>query len=198
MVNFRGTKIHKFEVYALSELESLTGKGFKPVNEIKWYTKMGFTVSNNFVTGIGLYDCGLTNLPESIGNLKSLEIFNLDSNQLTTLPESIGNLKSLEYLSLYNNKLTTLPQSIGNLSSLKELWLNRNQLRTLPESFWNLKSLEKLSLHGNQLTTLPESLLDLISLKTLYFYKSDEKRLDAKGKRVLSELKNKGVKIKRW
>ncbi|HBB04764.1 TPA: hypothetical protein DCZ39_07930 [Patescibacteria group bacterium] len=36
----------------------------------------------------------------------------MHNNQLTSLPESIGNLTSLNYLSVYNNKLTSLPESI--------------------------------------------------------------------------------------
>jgi len=62
----------------------------------------------------------------------------LEYNQLTTLPESFGNLSSLEYLYLSSNQLTTLPESIGNLSSLTYLYLYDNQLTTLPESFCNL------------------------------------------------------------
>jgi len=99
------------------------------------------------------------------GKLDSLD---LDHNQLTTLPESIGNLSSLEYLDLYYNQLTTLPESIGNLSSLLGLWLGRNQLTTLPESIGNLSSLELLWVEFNQLTTLIESIGNLSSLKNLY------------------------------
>ena len=49
------------------------------------------------------------------GRLDSLY---LSSNQLTTLPESIGNLSSLEELFLSSNQLTTLPESICNLTNL--------------------------------------------------------------------------------
>ena len=49
------------------------------------------------------------------GRLDSLVI---SSNQLTTIPESIGNLSSLERLWLYNNQLTTIPESICNLTDL--------------------------------------------------------------------------------
>ena len=84
----------------------------------------------------------------------------LHDNHLTALPESIGNLSSLERLFLGSNQLTTL-ESIGNLSSLKFLYLEGNQLTTLPESIGNLNSLEYLSLRDNQLTTLPESICNL-------------------------------------
>ena len=110
----------------------------------------------------------LTTLPESIGNLKSLQKLDLDWNELTTLPESIWNLKSLEILILSKNKLRTLPELIGNLSSLEKLNLEDNQLTTLPESIGNLTSLQILDLRSNKLTTLPESIGDLKSLQTLY------------------------------
>ena len=45
----------------------------------------------------------------------------LNDNQLTTLPESIGNLQSLEELWLDNNQFTQLPERICNLQNLQEL-----------------------------------------------------------------------------
>lgn len=50
---------------------------------------MGFSVENNRVIGVDLYKCEVSTLPESIGNLSSLEKLWIDENQLTTLPESI-------------------------------------------------------------------------------------------------------------
>jgi len=41
-------------------------------------------------------------------------ILNLDCYKLTQLPDSICTLKSLEELELYNNKLFALPESIGS------------------------------------------------------------------------------------
>ena len=63
---------------------------------------------------------------------------------LRLLPESIGNLKSLEYLHVNKNQLTSLPESIGNLTSLQMLYIDNNQLESLPETSkkW-LKQLEK-------------------------------------------------------
>ena len=43
----------------------------------------------------------------------------LNSNQLTTLPESIGNLTSLQILELKWNNLTTLPESFWRLKNLE-------------------------------------------------------------------------------
>ncbi|KKK58254.1 hypothetical protein LCGC14_3046300, partial [marine sediment metagenome] len=63
--------------------------------------------------------------------------------------KSIGDLKSLQVLNLEENQLTTLPELIGNLKSLRELDLNNNMLITLPRSMWQLKNLENISLDGN-------------------------------------------------
>ena len=191
LVSFRSAQIPQFQADVLQELETQLKKEFTLVDKVQLGIKMGFSVENQRITGIGLYKCDISTLPESIGNLKSLQTLWLGSNQLTTLPESISklkslqtlklqvnqfstlpvsisNLKSLQVLWLNNNQLTTLPESIGNLSSLQILRLESNQLATLPESIGNLKSLEKLSLRNNKLRTLPESISDLKSLEQLW------------------------------
>jgi leucine-rich repeat protein SHOC2 len=109
----------------------------------------------------------LTNLPESIGSLSSLNLLYLSHNQLTSLPESIGNLSNLTWLKLGKNKLTSLPESIGSLSNLTNLYLENNQLTRLPESIGNLSNLTELDLTGNQLTSLPESIGKLSNLTEL-------------------------------
>ncbi|MGE8712175.1 leucine-rich repeat domain-containing protein, partial [Leptospira interrogans] len=49
-------------------------------------------------------------------------------NQLTILPNEIGQLKNLQVLELNNNQLTTLSKEIGQLKNLKRLELDNNQL----------------------------------------------------------------------
>ncbi len=188
---FRGIQIPDFEVNLLQELESQLKKEFVLVKNIQWDTKMGFSVENNRVTGLGLCGCGLSALPEAIGNLSSLEILWciknrlevipesigglrslkqlwMNDNQLDFLPDSFGNLKSLKILALIRNKFKNLPDSIGNLSSLEILWLNKNQISSLPESIGNLSSLKILWCTENRLEILPESIGDLRSLKQLW------------------------------
>jgi hypothetical protein len=80
------SQISQFDADVLNELESSLNKNFTLVNEIKWDTEMGFTVKNQMVNGIGLYQSNLTNLPESITRLKSLEKLYLRQNRLSNLP----------------------------------------------------------------------------------------------------------------
>lgn len=57
-------------------------------------------------------------LPERIGEYKDLEALNLDG-VVSELPESLGNLKKLMFLSLPNNKdLKAIPKSVANIPNL--------------------------------------------------------------------------------
>ncbi|MHA1192340.1 MAG: leucine-rich repeat domain-containing protein [Promethearchaeota archaeon] len=161
------------QIKALKDLESrLRTYGdiprVKKLGHMEYGMELKGEYPHNNIIALGLALKFLYTLPESIGNLSSLEVLILESNHLKTLPESIGNLSSLKRLDLRSNQLTTLPESIGNLSSLKELWLeNYNRLTTLPESIGKLTSLEELNLGNNRLSTLPESIGNLSSLKEL-------------------------------
>ena len=115
-----------------------------------------------------LDDNKFRNLPETIGDLRFLKELGLSNNNLTRLPESIGDLQSLQIVYLINNQLTSLPESIGKLQNLEDLRVAHNKLRTLPETIGDLQSLEYVSLGFNNLTSLPESIGKLQNLKTLY------------------------------
>lgn len=60
------------------------------------------------------------------------------SNQLNSLPESIGDLKQLQILDLRQNKLSSLPESTKNLQKLQELDLRYNQFKAIPSAIQNL------------------------------------------------------------
>ena len=74
----------------------------------------------------------LSGEPLEIGNQEwnGGRLTKLDINyiQLTSLPESIGNLSSLEGLYLYNNQLTSLPESICNIPGTCYISVENNQL----------------------------------------------------------------------
>lgn len=109
----------------------------------------------------------LVELPESLGQLTSLQSLNLSGNELTTLPEWLGQLTQLQSLSLSGNQLTALPEWMSELTQLKLLNLSDNQLATLPEWLGRLTQLESLGIAGNQLATLPEWLGQLTQLESL-------------------------------
>ena len=170
VINYHGTPIIGRDYDVLMEIDKITGK-IPIISEHDYYTfgfnTFGFKVQDDVIVGLGLYEKGLTSLPDTIENLKSLKKLNLSYNKLTSLPDTIKNLNSLKELILSSNQLTSLPESIGNLKSLQTIGLSNNKLTTLPESIGNLKSLQTLGLSNNWLTTLPDTLGNLESLKEL-------------------------------
>ena len=77
--------------------------------------------------------------PESLCYLENLEVLVLHSNKnLTQLPESIANLKNLKYAYWFANSLKNLPRSFGSLKNLEGLYLNNNKLEKLPAEITSL------------------------------------------------------------
>ncbi|KAF7343840.1 Adenylate cyclase [Mycena sanguinolenta] len=88
----------------------------------------------------------------TLAQLLSLRTLKLDHNSFRALPESLGDLKWLEILSCADNALTELPESIGRLQKLESLDLHSNSLTGLPVSIWNCASLLRLNVTSNLLT----------------------------------------------
>ena len=130
-------------------------------------------------TKLDLRDMKLTELPESIGQLKQLRKLDLghhyskkdeDKNRLTSLPDSLAQLTQLAALNLSHNQLTTLPDWLGQLTQLTELDLSHNQLTTLPDSLGQLTQLRTLYLIETELKVLPEWLASLSNLEKLWVH----------------------------
>ncbi|CAM6089217.1 unnamed protein product [Calypogeia fissa] len=106
-----------------------------------------------------LLDLKVLRLPESLGELKLLEVFDLGVTGLAVLPEGMRNLSSLRTLRIDCDDLNELPCSLmGRLSSLKELTIIARRLKTLPDTFGNLSSLRFLKIKSRELKSLPDSL----------------------------------------
>jgi Leucine-rich repeat (LRR) protein len=126
----------------------------------------------------------LEDLPQEIGNLKSLEELIIDNgngcSMNVTIPSSICQLTNLKKLLLYGaldyrdigekedtTKIKPLPSTIANLQNLEELDMGRNGLKTIPSVVWSLKKLKKLSLDCNNIKEIPSSILNLTNLQEL-------------------------------
>ena len=144
---------------------SLTRIWQKNHGPAKW---PGVYIDARRVVHLALSDHDIGSLPDSIGNLASLETMDLDGNKLLRLPESIGQLSMLQNLNLDRNELTCLPITIGNLNKLRVLDLDRNKLTRLPDSISNLAMLEDLDVDSNELIWLPKSIGNLTRLQNLY------------------------------
>ncbi|KAK1361637.1 hypothetical protein POM88_046111 [Heracleum sosnowskyi] len=110
-------------------------------------------------------------IPIGIGNLSSLNMLTLDSNELTgIIPSTIGRLKYMEHIYLEHNKLNgTIPYEICLLEKIGDLYLSDNQLSgSIPACLGKLSSLTRLYMDSNKLTSnVPSTLwkrVDLIGL----------------------------------
>ncbi|KVI08889.1 Disease resistance protein [Cynara cardunculus var. scolymus] len=71
------------------------------------------------------------------------------SHMLTDLPESVGNLKFLRYLNISRSKIVVLPKSIVQLQNLQTLKLTFcEHLSELPEGIRYMRNLRHLNIHG--------------------------------------------------
>ena len=71
---------------------------------------------------------------------------------LHKLPESIGQLTSLNHLIIKNTAIHSLPDALGDLSNLEYLEIGRNiNLHDLPHTIGKLHQLTELNLEGGYL-----------------------------------------------
>lgn len=67
------------------------------------------------------------NLPDSLGNLKKLRYLQFWQNPFqVSIPQSIGNMSSVEEFYVANNRMSGIPESFGQLSTLVAANLSDN------------------------------------------------------------------------
>lgn len=103
----------------------------------------------------------LSQLPEGINALKSLEIMIVDYNRLSVLPSTIGQLVNLKVISCQGNLLSSLPDEVCMLKHLRILKTSSNRIQSLSDKMNALEKLEVLELQMNKLCVITEKLADL-------------------------------------
>ncbi|KAI8077681.1 uncharacterized protein BX664DRAFT_303808 [Halteromyces radiatus] len=101
----------------------------------------------------------LTQIPDTIVEMPSLEELDLSFNQLCVLPSNMY-IPSLLHLNVSRNKLDSLPTSIGRCHGLKTLNVSKNHLTTLPANLVELDNLELLDISENLLCIMPADILE--------------------------------------
>ncbi len=81
----------------------------------------------------------------------------LTDNKLTTLPNSLGDLTSLQKLMLAGNQIQALPDSMAQCENLQLVRLSANQLTALPDWLLTLPKLSWLAFSGNPLCDVLQS-----------------------------------------
>mmetsp|Transcript_489 Transcript_489/g.640 ORF Transcript_489/g.640 Transcript_489/m.640 type:complete len:1213 (-) Transcript_489:1110-4748(-) len=94
-------------------------------------------------------------LPESIGFLTQLQVFEARKNKLLFVPDSFCRLKLLKVLKLDQNRLSELPENLYQCESLKSVGLESNEFEYFPSCLVQCPSLENIGLKSNAIRSLP-------------------------------------------
>ncbi|CAL4979437.1 unnamed protein product [Urochloa decumbens] len=133
-----------------------------------------------------------------LGYLFHMRYLRLHYTRIYQLPEEIGNLRSLQTLDVLGNKISNLPSSVVQLRDLKCLSIHKDT--RVPNGIGSLTSLEQLSrLSINDSASIMEELGHLTELRVLHIYcpfkwnNSLQKSLSCKRSRV--ELQQEDLEI---
>ncbi|KAK9221149.1 hypothetical protein WN944_009574 [Citrus x changshan-huyou] len=126
--NLEALKELRAERIAIREVPSsivcLKNLGRLSFESFKGHEQMGLLLPISFgltsLTYLRLTDCGITELPECLGQLLSLRILFLDKNNFERIPESVIYLSHLYWLSIsYCERLQCLPELPCDLSDIE-------------------------------------------------------------------------------
>uniref|UniRef100_A0A3Q0KMA2 Putative leucine-rich repeat-containing protein n=1 Tax=Schistosoma mansoni TaxID=6183 RepID=A0A3Q0KMA2_SCHMA len=112
-------------------------------------------------------------LPDSLYELKCLQVLNASKNLLSKLPSTITSLSQLLFLNVEDNRLTELPSEFGKLQQITKLYLKNNPLSSLPKQLCYLKELKELTLSCDHIQ-YPTSDICKLGLEAIMDYLSKE------------------------
>ncbi|KAM5552095.1 putative disease resistance RPP13-like protein 1 [Rosa sericea] len=100
--------------------------------------------------------------------LRCLRVLSLSQYKLSELPESVGNLKHLRHLDLSHTAIQRLPESVSTLYQLKTLILSCCfSLTELPTNMGRLVNLRHLDISHTKLKEMPLQMSKMKNLQTL-------------------------------
>ena len=179
--------------YALEDLKSGKLIGLKTLKLACGLTEFPLEILTlaDTLEVLDLSDNKMSELPDSIAQLKHLKIIFFARNNFTTFPVilkefpvlSMIGFKSnqiervpenafpslLRWLILTDNKINKIPKSIGACHLLQKCALAGNQIEALPAEMANCVNLELLRIAANKLKTIPKWVLELPNLSWVAF-----------------------------
>ena len=115
---------------------------------------------------LDLNDNQLSQLPEDFACLKKLKIIFISGNSFEHVPSVLAKCPALTMIGIKSNQIKTVPENSLPVNT-RWLILTGNQISKLPNSIGQLTKLEKLALAGNQLTELPTSMENCHALQLI-------------------------------
>ncbi|MBD3254074.1 MAG: hypothetical protein GF383_03235 [Candidatus Lokiarchaeota archaeon] len=153
-------EMKKIDKEVLNLLEAYLGFQIPIVSQIN-YNTLGCEIRNGKITGLGLFRCGLTALPNEISRLSSLRVVNLAWNCFGIFPKSLCSINTLNNIDLIGNRIESIPDAISNLKNLIIIDLSFNKIQKFTPSLLKLPSLKSLKLIHNPIMISKEILRKL-------------------------------------
>ncbi|MBD3350629.1 MAG: hypothetical protein GF364_03990 [Candidatus Lokiarchaeota archaeon] len=119
---------------SVKALEKSIGVKLKVTDNIEHIDK-SLKIEKDEIVGINLNYCDLTEIPNEIRKLRSLEYLSLAFNEIKEIPDWVNELESLVTFVLTGNKIKRLPRNIGKIESLEVFHILQNPIDRLPMSF---------------------------------------------------------------
>ena len=129
-IDYSGLMSDPLGIRAVEDLEALIGQQVEITDfrHADWSTK-GVQIRNRHFTQISIKRHGLTEVPDSIRNLKYLEWLSFEGNKLTSLPDVFAELPKLRDINLVDNPLASLPSSLQHMTRLIRVQLEKKKGR---------------------------------------------------------------------
>lgn len=168
-VELNGFSIFPKKIKKLKYLEEISFERCKGLDFDNSFIKLRH---NNALKEVVIGECEMTELPESITEIKKLESLYFYSDSIMNLPDKLfetANIKALHFVECKRLNATRLFDQLRNTDSLKTLILFDVGLDSLPDISF-LSNLCQLELPGNNLKTFPASIKNLRNLEELIIY----------------------------
>ncbi len=115
---------------------------------------------------LDLNDNQLSDLPADFSRLTQLKTLFCSNNPFEALPEVLSDCPSLDMIGFKSCQLTTIPAD-ALTDKIRWFIVTDNQIETLPDAMGDLTRLRKCMLAGNRLSALPESMRQCEALELL-------------------------------
>jgi hypothetical protein len=154
--------------HTLEELKSgslIGSKRLKLACDLKQFPNEILSLSETLEI-LDLSDNQLSELPDSISELKNLKIIFFERNKFTEFPVILKELPLLNMIGFKSNHIKTVPENAFP-PMLKWLILTNNEIKKIPKSIGDCLHLQKCTIAGNQIEELPSEMSNCVNLELL-------------------------------